>query len=158
MMLQQYQQILVAVDGSSEAELAFQKAVSIAKRNDANLLLVHVIDTRAFQDVNSFDSMLAEQATDLAKQSLADYKKEAESNGVEKVETTIEYGSPKLIIAKQIPQDKKVDLVVLGATGLNAVERLFIGSVSEYVTRNASCDVLIVRTDTENKKPNIEKN
>ncbi|MGY3771821.1 universal stress protein [Tetragenococcus solitarius] len=157
-MLQQYQQILVAVDGSSEAELAFQKAVSIAKRNDANLLLVHVIDTRAFQDVNSFDSMLAEQATDLAKQSLADYKKEAESNGVEKVETTIEYGSPKLIIAKQIPQDKKVDLVVLGATGLNAVERLFIGSVSEYVTRNASCDVLIVRTDTENKKPNIEKN
>lgn len=157
-MLQQYQQILVAVDGSSKAELAFQKAVSIAKRNDANLLLVHVIDTRAFQDVNSFDSMLAEQATDLAKQSLADYKKEAESNGVEKVETTIEYGSPKLIIAKQIPQDKKVDLVVLGATGLNAVERLFIGSVSEYVTRNASCDVLIVRTDTENKKPNIEKN
>ncbi|MEL5941041.1 universal stress protein, partial [Tetragenococcus halophilus] len=45
-----------------------------------------------------------------------------------------------------------VDLIILGATGLNAVERLFIGSVSEYVTRNASCDVLIVRTDVENKR------
>ena len=40
---------------------------------------------------------------------------------------------------------------MLGATGLNAVERLFIGSVSEYVIRNATCDVLVVRTDLENK-------
>lgn len=156
-MLQQYQQIMVAVDGSNEAELAFQKAVNIAKRNNAQLLLVHVIDTRAFQDVNSFDSMLAEQATELAKQSLEDYSQHAQNSGVENVETTIEYGSPKLIIAKQVPQDKEVDLIVLGATGLNAVERLFIGSVSEYVTRNASCDVLIVRTDSKNQKPNIEK-
>lgn len=61
-----------------------------------------------------------------------------------------------MIIAKQIPQDKAVDLIILGATGLNAVERLFIGSVSEYVTRNALCDVLIVRTDAENKKPENE--
>ena len=42
---------------------------------------------------------------------------------------------------------------MLGATGLNAVERLFIGSVSEYVIRNADCDVLIVRTDLDNKVP-----
>lgn len=151
-MLQQYQKIMVAVDGSNEAELAFQKAVSIAKRNEASLLLLHVIDTRAFQDVNSFDSMLADQATELAKQSLSDYSENAKNSGVEQVETVIEYGSPKLIVAKQTPQDKDVDLIILGATGLNAVERLFIGSVSEYVTRNASCDVLIVRTDVENKR------
>ncbi|GMA53696.1 universal stress protein [Alicyclobacillus contaminans] len=156
-MLQQYQKIMVAVDGSNEAELAFQKAVNIARRNNASLLLVHVIDTRAFQDVNSFDSMLAEQATDLAKQSLSDYSENAKNEGVESVETTIEYGSPKIIIAKQIPEDQNVDLIILGATGLNAVERLFIGSVSEYVTRNALCDVLIVRTDAENKQPEIEE-
>ena len=33
----------------------------------------------------------------------------------------------------------------MGATGLSAVERLFIGSVSESVIRHAVCDVLIVR-------------
>lgn len=57
------------------------------------------------------------------------------------------------MIAKQLPQDHEVDLIMLGATGLNAVERLFIGSVSEYVIRNASCDVLVVRTDLANKIP-----
>lgn len=55
-MLQQYSNILVAVDGSYEAELAFRKAVEVAKRNGAHLFLIHVIDTRAFQNVSSFDS------------------------------------------------------------------------------------------------------
>ena len=65
----------------------------------------------------------------------------------------MEYGSPKPIIAKEIPDDNDIDLILLGATGLNAVERLFIGSVSEYVIRNANCDVLVVRTDLENQLP-----
>ncbi|EPC76844.1 Putative universal stress protein, partial [Lacticaseibacillus paracasei subsp. paracasei Lpp71] len=46
---------------------------------------------------------------------------------------------------------KNIDLIMIGATGLNAVERLLIGSVTEYVTRNALCDVLVVRTDLANK-------
>jgi nucleotide-binding universal stress UspA family protein len=46
---------------------------------------------------------------------------------------------------------------MLGATGLNAVERLFIGSVSESVIRNATCDVLVVRTNLDNELPQEEK-
>lgn len=155
-MLQQYKRILVAVDGSSEAELAFKKAVNVAKRNQGELFLAHVIDTRAFQTVSSFDGMLAEQATELAKQTLEDYKKIAHDNGCDNVTYTIEYGSPKPIIAKQLPKDHNIDLIMIGATGLNAVERLFIGSVSEYVIRNATCDVLVVRTDLENHLPEAE--
>ncbi|MGX7198157.1 universal stress protein [Enterococcus olivae] len=152
-MLQQYKRIMVAVDGSNEAELAFQKAVNVAKRNQAELLLVHIIDTRAFQTITSFDTVLAEQATEMAKESLKEYAASANEQGLATVETVIEYGSPKGIIAKQIPEERQIDLIMLGATGLNAVERLFIGSVSEYVIRHASCDVLIVRTDTENHLP-----
>ncbi|MGX7198418.1 universal stress protein [Enterococcus nangangensis] len=155
-MIQQYKKIMVAVDGSDEAELAFKKAVNVAERNNGELLLVHVIDTRAFQTVTSFDGMLAEQATEMAKQTLNDYIEYAKENGVEKVSFVLEYGSPKPIIAKDLPQEHHVDLIMLGATGLNAVERLFIGSVSEYVIRNAPCDVLIVRTDLENELPKEE--
>lgn len=156
-MLQNYNKIMVAVDGSAEAELAYQKAVNVAIRNDAELLLAHVIDTRAFQSISSFDGMLAEQATEMAKQTLSDYKKQAEEHGCKNVSTVIEYGSPKVIIAKQLPQDHNVDLIMIGATGLNAVERLFIGSVSEYVIRNSTCDVLVVRTNLENNTPKEEK-
>lgn len=156
-MEQQYTKIMTAVDGSSEAELAFKKAVNVAKRNNAELLLAHVIDTRAFQTVSSFDNVLAEQATEMAKQTLNDYEKYAKNAGCEKVSKVIEYGAPKLMIATQIPEENDIDLIMLGATGLNAVERLFIGSVSEYVIRNASCDVLIVRTDLNNQLPDDDK-
>lgn len=152
-MLQNYQRIMVAVDGSAESELAFKKAVNIATRNNAELLIVHVIDPRSFQSISSFDNMLAEQATTMAKQTLEEYRQQAIDYGFKNAKTLIEYGTPKVVLSKQLPQEHKFDLIILGATGLNAVERLFIGSVSDYVIRNASCDVLVVRTDLDNKLP-----
>lgn len=157
-MSQQYHKILVAVDGSDEAELAFTKAVNVAKRNQGELLLAHIIDTRAFQTMTNYDSSLADQATSIAEQTLKEYAKRARDNGVEKVSYVIEYGSPKLVIAKQLPTDQDIDLIMLGATGLNAVERILMGSVSEYVIRNAQCDVLVVRTDLDNRVPKKQKN
>ena len=74
-MLQQYNNILVAVDGSFEAETAFHKAIEVAKRNQAQLHIIHVIDTRAFQDVSSFDSSMVEQVTETSKKALTEYEK-----------------------------------------------------------------------------------
>ncbi|MBE9388752.1 universal stress protein [Vagococcus salmoninarum] len=146
-MIQQYQNILVAVDGSDESEKAFKKAVNVAKRNDANLVLAHIIDTRAFQSISSFDDELANQATTMAKQTLAELTTFAKNLGVEKITQVVKYGAPKTILAKDLPSEYQIDLIMVGATGLNAVERLLIGSVSEYIIRHAHCDVLVVRTD-----------
>ncbi len=160
-MLQQYKHILVAIDGSYESELAFQKAVAVAKRNQAELFLIHTVDTRAFNNVSSFDSAMVQQVADTAKETMDGYLDQAHKAGLDKVSYSIEYGAPKTIIARDIPKQKNIDLIMIGATGLNAVERLLIGSVTEYVTRNAKCDVLVVRTDLNNqpalsstKKPN----
>jgi nucleotide-binding universal stress UspA family protein len=150
-MLQEYQRILVAVDGSEEAERAFKKAVAVAERNNAQLILAHVIDTRAYQSFSTFDGSIADNARVEARNTLNEYKEFAEKQGVQDVKVVIEYGSPKIMVAKQIPEDVEADLIMLGATGLNAVERIFVGSVSEYVIRHANCDVLIVRSDLENK-------
>lgn len=152
-MLQNYKNILVPVDGSYEAELAFKKAIDVAKRNgdQTALHLVHVIDTRAFQNISSFDTAMVEQVSDTAKKTLDGYLQEAQQMGFDNIHYSIEYGSPKVVIAKELPKEKDIDLIMIGATGLNAVERILIGSVTEYVTRCATCDVLVVRTDLENK-------
>ncbi len=142
-----YNNILVAVDGSKEAECAFKKAVQIAKRNDATLVITHVVDTRTFATVEAYDRQIAEQAEEYAEELLSEYKKEAEEAGLHHVKLHIEYGSPKVKIAKYIAPKFDADLIVAGATGLNAVERFFIGSVSEHITRYAKCDVLIVRNE-----------
>lgn len=150
-MLQEYKSILVAVDGSKEAEKAFRKAVEVAKRNNAKLILAHVIDTRAYQSFSTFDGAIADNAREEANNTLEDYKSYAEKEGLSQIEIVLEYGSPKVMVAKQIPESHMVDLILLGATGLNAVERIFVGSVSEYVIRHANCDVMIIRTDLKNE-------
>ena len=159
-MAQEYKHILVPVDGSAEAELAFKKAVAVTKRNceDAELRLLHVVDTRAFQNISSFDTSMVEQVTDTAKKTLDKYVDYAKKNGVQKVSYSLEYGAPKTIIARDVPKEMNADLIMIGATGLNAVERILIGSVTEYVTRMAICDVLVVRTDLDNKPIENSKN
>lgn len=152
-MAQQYKHILVPIDGSQEAELAFKKAVAVAKRNgnDTELRLLHVVDTRAFQNISSFDSSMVEQVTETAKKTLDEYVDYAKKQGLTNVSYTIEYGAPKTIISRDVPQKMHADLIMIGATGLNAVERILIGSVTEFVTRTAVCDVLVVRTDLDNQ-------
>jgi len=36
-------------------------------------------------------------------------------------------------------------LIVMGATGLNAVERALVGSTTSYVVNHAKCNVLVVK-------------
>lgn len=141
-----YNNIIVAVDGSAEAEYAFNKAVEVAQRNDAVLHLVNIIDTRSFAAIEAYDRSIAERAQSFAEEKLNEYKAIAEKHGVKEVKTLIEYGSPKTMITKDVAEKTVADLIVCGATGLNAVERFLIGSVSESIVRSAKCDVLVVRT------------
>ncbi len=144
-----YSQILVAVDGSKEAEWAFKKSVGIAKRNHATLNLVNIIDTRSFAAIEAYDRSIADRAQKFAEDLLNGYKREAEAGGVEKVNIVVDYGSPKTMISRELAERLSADLIICGATGLNAVERFLIGSVSEHIVRSAKCDVLVVRTDDQ---------
>lgn len=144
-MLQRYQNIMVAVDGSHEAELAFEKGVNVALRNNSRLTIAHVIDTRALQSVSTFDAEVYEELQEDAKKLMDQYAKKAKEAGVANVVTIVEMGNPKTLLATDIPEEQKVDLIMVGATGLNAFERLLVGSSSEYILRHAKVDLLVVR-------------
>lgn len=144
-MLQRYQNIMVAVDGSHEAELAFEKGVNVALRNNSRLTIAHVIDTRALQSVSTFDAEVYEELQEDAKKLMDQYAEKAKEAGVANVVTIVEMGNPKTLLATDIPEKQKVDLIMVGATGLNAFERLLVGSSSEYILRHAKVDLLVVR-------------
>lgn len=151
---QEYHNILVPVDGSPEAELAFDKAKRVAQANQAHLDLLTVLDTKQF--VGNYGGSLTGDAiyqiSEDAQNYLENLKDAAvEKDGLKDVSIHIRFGNPKVVIARDFPQDHHSDLIMIGATGLNAVERVLVGSVTEYVNRHAPCDVLIVRTDLENK-------
>ncbi|WP_176447617.1 universal stress protein [Lentibacillus sp. CBA3610] len=141
----EYKNIVVAVDGSEASEKAFRKALDIVKRNDARMILAHVVDSRTFATAEAYDRTLAERAEEYAKDLVDSYVENAKVSGITNLVRCIEYGSPKVKIAKDIAGNFGTDLIICGATGMGAVERFLIGSVSESITRYASCDVLVVR-------------
>lgn len=125
------------------------KGIEIAKKNNSTLLLAHVIDLRSFATFNAYDQNIVEKADRYAEEMLENYKQDALDAGLNNVKVIIDYGSPKVKISKEIAQNFEVDLIICGATGLNAVERFLIGSVSEHIVRHAKCDVLVVRTEID---------
>lgn len=139
----EYKNILVAIDSSKEAGLAFKKAIDLAKKNDANLLLTHVIDPRTCGQVEAYDRNIGGRADKIASD-LQECKKLAIDAGVKNVDCVVEFGSPEVMIAKEIAVKNNSDLIVCGETDLNRFERLIIGSVSKKITRYANCEVMVV--------------
>ncbi len=140
-----YKKIVIAVDGSDAAEKAFNRSIDVAKRNDAELIIAHVVDTRSFATIDMYDANVYERAKEEARKLLAGYEQTAKEANVEKVSTSLKYGSPKSVLPKEIVSEVGADLIMIAATGLNAVERFMIGSVSERTVRDAKCDVLVVK-------------
>ncbi len=145
-MAMNYENILVAVDGSPEADWAFRKAIEIAKRNNAKIIVAHIVDTRTYANVEAYDRGSADRANEYAEELMEKYRQAALEAGVNEVTYEIDFGSPKVKVPKEMAKNHNVDLIICGATGMNAVERFLIGSVSEHITRYAECDVLVVRT------------
>lgn len=128
-----YKRILTAVDGSYESELAVEKAINVALRNNARLLLTHVIDTKVYQSDALISDVVFDNHEAHAKAVLAYYENLAHSKGLQDIKLIIEAGNPKKLLARDIPEREGADLIMVGATGLNTFERLLVGSTSEYI-------------------------
>ena len=132
-----YSKILVAVDGSKQAEWAFKNAVAIARRNeDAELYIASVIDatiaTSGLSDPYIFNSFYKR-----TKELVDSYVEAAEKDGLTKV-----FG---IVLSEDIVDEKGIDLVVCGSSGLTGFKRMLMGSVSEGIVRYAKCDVIIIK-------------
>lgn len=153
-----YQKILVGVDTSPQSQLALIKAIAIATQMQASLDIVTVINTEKFIGITqgpmgfgAATPQVLDELTSKLKANLARSRQTAVTAGVPEVQVHLHSGNSKSLLATTLPARYGTDLIVLGATGLNAVTRFLIGSNASYVTRNAPCDVLVVRTDQQHQ-------
>ena len=139
--------ILVAVDGSKVSDKAMERAVDMAKSMGAKIVAVHVVDERVI-------TIYAEAAGESVKEILQkfehvaekylDYaKKIALKHGVH-VETRILRGTPCAEITGEAGRIK-ADLIIMGASGMHATTRKFIGSTAERCVRMSSVPILLVK-------------
>ncbi|MEY8445647.1 universal stress protein [Enterococcus ratti] len=150
-MEQEYKHILVGIDGSEQALAAFKKAIEVARRNDGTVYVTNVIDQQFynFMGYAPIDQSMVDQQTEAAKKMIEDCKDYGKKVGYQKIEGVIAYGSVRESMAINLPKKYAIDLIMVGQSGLNAVERFMTGSVASYVIRRAPCDVLIVSDEVE---------
>lgn len=148
---QNYQNILVGIDGSEQAMDAFKKAIEVARRNQGKVYAVNIIEQHipTVMGFAPLDTSIVEQEKETADELIEECKRYAHSVDFKGVEGIIAYGSAKEAMAKQLPKEYQIDLIMIGQSGLNAVERFMIGSVASYVIREARCDVLVISPKKE---------
>lgn len=141
--------ILVATDGSEDANLAAHTAIDLSNRTGAELHVVH-----ARQDVRLATGLPA-MAQDEYTRTLERWEQEDREFLEEQAERLRSAGGnvSGAHLKKGRPADEIVglteelgaDLIVMGSRGLGAVKRLVVGSVSEGVVNLTPCPVLVMR-------------
>lgn len=141
-----YEHILVPLDGSRNSKQALEEAVKLAKQFKSKISLLTVINNTNFYYGTGAAGMppsMYDDQKQMAEKILADAKKYVETQGIA-YEATADIGNPKNIIAHIYPDQHGIDLIVIGKSGVDALNRLLIGSTTAYVVRNAATKVLVV--------------
>ncbi len=147
--MKRYNKVFVALDGTEAQVGIFHRALEIARANDAALYLGQVVDMSKYDLASTYDADLVTEVIDYAKEQLSGLVTEARNAGVERVEPIVKYGSVRQTILEDMILPIEPDLVVCGDRGLSRVQYALVGSVSNYLVHQASCDVLIVKQKPE---------
>ena len=143
-MVEQYKNILVAVDGSEQSYDALRDAIETAQANDSQLKILYVLNDKLANIPVHLDTMTlyksVQEHSDYVVDQVQGYLKDTEVS-FEIVRLT---GSPKREIINY-SKENNIDLIVLGSTGLDAIDRFIIGSTTQYIVNHASCNVMVVK-------------
>jgi nucleotide-binding universal stress UspA family protein len=144
--------ILLATDGSEEAELAALRAVDLADATDSELHVVHVgvvpILLETYPGTLGYDRKLYEQIEEVSRELLRKLSWRVKAAGGTVAGTHLRMGEVDLEIVA-LAEELQADLIVMGSRGLGGVRRALMGSVSDSVVRHAHCPVLVVRPEKE---------
>lgn len=136
-----WKQIGCAVDFSAHSWAALQRAADLARRLEAQLILVHVIPPGQ-GGVHS----RAERALGLAEERilgrLDEWRAAAGRAAGRPVQAQLLLGSPASELVRF--GARGLDLLVVGTRGPTGLGRLLLGSVAERVARDAACPVMVV--------------
>ena len=143
--------MLVAVDGSNASFNASEYAIDLAKRNDAELIALHVIypTFSQYEAALSTKPEILQEVTNKEMKERQAYVDKVKKQAAEKnlsVKTDIIVGITSVV--KEIieyAELNNVDIIVIGSRGMTGFKRILLGSVASDVVTYSHCPVLVVK-------------
>jgi nucleotide-binding universal stress UspA family protein len=136
-----FETILVAYDGSPQAQRAAELAFSLAEAMQSKLLIFAVIrppEPAARAELNA----ILDDAREHYEQDFAKLREQARRRGLD-LATEIEVGHPAEHIVHRA-EHAETALIIMGRRGISSFQRWTLGSISERVLRYAHCPVMVV--------------
>ena len=145
--------ILIPTDFSENAEYALKVAAQIARNNDAEIILLHMLELPhqagdAIGSGHNIPELMFFKNAAIGR--LEDLMDEDYLEGIE-VSEIIQFEMAFDGIMK-ISEKNNVDLIVMGSHGSSGFKEMFIGSNAEKVVRHSDVPVLIIKKDQPNFK------
>ncbi len=147
--------ILVPTDFSECANMATELAASIARKNDARLFLMHIIQIPSYESNTSIETYqdVAEGLflMKIVKQKFKDLLDQPYLKDVNVVEL-IQFDSVYESVSKQA-KEHEIDLIVMGSHGATGAQEIIVGSNAERIIRTSVVPVLTVKNKHANFSP-----
>ncbi|MFW5903334.1 MAG: universal stress protein [archaeon] len=133
--------VVIATDGSASVDRAVDVALDLARRFDAAVHALYVVDT---DEVGSSPERLREDLEAALEEQADEALSRVNDRTDRNVITAVRRGRPAAEIAAYA-REHDVDLVATGTRGRHGENRFLVGSVAEGVVRSCSQPVLTVR-------------
>ena len=142
--------ILVPTDFSKHAEYALKVAAQIAKKNDGEIFLVHMLElptsgNDAISTAHEIPELMLFKNAAINK--LDSLMESDFLNGV-KISKIIQFEMAFDGIVKYA-KSHDIDLIVMGSHGASGFQEMFIGSNTEKVVRNSEVPVLVIKREED---------
>jgi nucleotide-binding universal stress UspA family protein len=150
--------VLLATDGSREAELAARTAADLAQKTGSELHVVHVfgiapVGPPVYPEATDLQGVAREAEAGGGLQRTSEQRArevlEAEAGKVRSAGGMVAQGhliegrvAPEIVA---LAEEIEAGLIVMGSRGHGRMRRALMGSVSDSVMRHAHCPVLMVR-------------
>lgn len=143
-MATKFERVLVGVDDSADALLAFDYAIHQAKRDGAELFIVSILEN---EDMNIYEALSKDyvhgERAELEAH-VQEYLKKAKEAGLRDVHALVAEGEPGETIVKDVIPHVQPDLLIIGSEAKKGVSRHF-GSQAAYMAKYAPISVLVIR-------------
>jgi nucleotide-binding universal stress UspA family protein len=148
--------ILLAFDGSGEAQLAARAAVEITGADNSELHVLYTMQTERYRPYpgpevwEGWEANL-ERAKRHARSWVEGQAELMQAEGTGAAHAHLAFGKADEEIVK-LSQELEAELIVLGSRGFGRMRRALMGSVSDSVVRHAHCSVLVVRQISQEER------
>jgi nucleotide-binding universal stress UspA family protein len=137
--------IIVPIDFSQHSEYALEAASILAKKNNSQILALHMLEISDSMLINSDNEQHAKVVffLKLAEQKFETFLKKDYLKGVEVVPIVKHFKVFSEV--SNVAKEHSADLIVMGSHGTSGFSEIFVGSNTEKVVRHSEIPVLIIK-------------